>query len=241
MRIIYPGEAARLEKRPGPLLEKFRSPTKESSSGPASEWMIGLAATVLVIVLLDLGELNYSYYNFKGTDRPAAGFYNLLPDSLRTMTREAAKGWAFLWRTAPPLTTLPDHDMLCVPKSVVPIWDQAAPGSAEASFQQDVEDIARNVAKKYTKPGILYDENRDHAAGEEWLLYVEPSKLKQYQKGNIIPMPVDLRSYPPGETSLICGTTPGHNNGPDEYRAYAYTFEGKRILWRKEIHRYKQQ
>lgn len=42
-------------------------------------------------------------------------------------------------------------------------------------------------------------------------------------------MPVDLRQYNSTGANLICGQTIGHEQGPQNYKAYAIKFDGKNI------------
>ncbi len=42
-------------------------------------------------------------------------------------------------------------------------------------------------------------------------------------------MPVGVRQYNSTGANLICGQPHGHKQGPQNYKAYAITFDGKKI------------
>lgn len=43
-------------------------------------------------------------------------------------------------------------------------------------------------------------------------------------------MPVDLMQYNSAGVNLICGQTYGHEQGPEKYKAYVITFDGRKLL-----------
>lgn len=247
MRVIKPGEKGpgRKKSPPEPSFQPPYDPPRKPPKPPRrtpqppkiSENPVEFSlAVVAVIIFLWVTGTIYDYHNTKGNDRPGAWLLNSLPEPLMNLSRGIAKINATVAAAPQPITTLPDHVMLCVPNSIWFAWKDPKHGSQEALFKQDAEDIARNVARKYTKPDMLYYQNKDHESmsgpeGGEWIMYAEPEKLEEYQKGNIIPMPVDLRLYKPNGKNLICGETPGHEEGRRSYQAFAYTHKGEVILW----------
>ena len=184
---------------------------------------------ILLIVLAVLLELNFQYYDYKGTGpmSPFRDVYRFLPGGVPAVLRSAGQWWGRLVHARTPVTLLPDHVMLCVPKEIE--WENPEPGSPEAIFKADVEMIVRGVARRHAKPGITFDENEYYFRGSGWTAYADREFLDVYRAGQRHPLPVDLKEYLAVGSNLICGNTTGHKNGPERYRAYAYTFEGEAL------------
>lgn len=249
MRVIKPGEKGpRKKKPPEPSFQppyeppqpphKPPKPPRRTPQSPKISENPGLFAIAVVIVIIFLWVFgtNYDYHNTKGNDRPGSWLLSSLPEPLMNLSRGIAKVYATVAHEPEPVTTLPDHVMLCVPNTIWFDWKEPDPGSGAELFKQDAEDIARHVARKYTKPDMLYYQNKDHEnmsgpEGGEWIMYAEKEKLIEYLNGNIIPMPVDLRLYKPNGKNLVCGETPGHEEGRLRYNGFAYTHKGEVIVW----------
>ncbi len=189
---------------------------------------------ILLIVFAVLMEINFQYYDYKGKMPFSPGrliYKDVLPGPVAGVLRGAGKLWGGFVHGRTAVTLLPDHVMLCVPKLIE--WEDPAPGSAEALYKEDVENIVRSVAKRHAQPGVTFDENGFHYDGGGWTAYAEMGFLKIYQAGNRHPLPVDLREYWSVGSNLICGNTHLHDDGSEHYRAYAYTFEGEVVKARE--------
>lgn len=185
---------------------------------------------ILLVVAALLLELNYQYYDYKGKMPLSAGrfiYRDVFPDVVTGLLRRAGKLWGWFVHRRTAVTLLPDHVMLCVPKSIE--WENPAAGSAETAYKADVEIIMRNVARRHAQPGMTFDENRFHYDGGGWIAYTDVKDLEIYRAGNSLSIPVALAEYSSVGSNLICGNTNGREEGPEHYRAYAYTFEGEAV------------
>lgn len=186
---------------------------------------------VTIIFLLVAGlflELNFQYYDYKGQMPLSPGrfiYRDILPGVATGLLRGAGKLWGGFVHGTTAVTLLPDHVMLCVPKTMT--WDNLAPDSLETVYKAEVENVVRSVARRHTMPGVTFDENHFHYDSGGWTVYAEPKVLQMYQEGNPPAQPVIVNDYWSVGSNLICGNTAGHEEGPEHYRAYAYTFEGK--------------
>lgn len=192
---------------------------------------------VTIIILLAAAlflELNFQYYDYKGKMPLSPGrfiYQDILPGVATSVLRRAGKLWGAFVHGRTAVTLLPDHVMLCVEKTMV--WEDAAPGSPEALYKEDVENIVRSVAQRHARPGMSFDEDRFHYDGGGWIAYTDVEWLKLYRAGNRLAMPVVLYEYWSVGSNLICGNTNGREEGPEYYRAYAYTFEGEVVKARE--------
>jgi hypothetical protein len=184
---------------------------------------------ILLIVASLLLELNFQYYDFKGKMPLSPGrllYKDILPERVTILTRKAGKWWGRMTRGRTAVTLLPDHVMLCVPKAIE--WENLAPDSMESVYKADVENVVRSVARRHTMPGVTFDENRFHYDGGGWTAYAEEKVLKMYQEGHRLTLAVAIDEYWSVGSNLICGNTYGHKEeGPEHFRAYAYTYEGE--------------
>ena len=237
MRIIYPGETRKGKKREKPFKKKWR-PSLPRPSLPRikiNSTYVWLGAFLLLLLSIP-SEINYQYYAYKGRfPTPLGDIYPLFPDIVRSLAREGARQWAALTDRPVPVTTLPDHVMLCISKSLTRQWNNPPPGSMEGRFKNDVEDLARSIAKRHTKPGISYDENDNHVSVDDgsWIIYADPQWLNRYRNGQFNPEMYNLFQYVGTGSNHICVSTTGHKDGPENYIGYAYTFNGEKILWRE--------
>ena len=214
-------------------------PTNTAKPPRASAWgalrkAISPGKIILLLVAALFLEVNFQYYDYKGKMPLSPGrfiYQDVLPGVVTGLLRGAGKLWGGFIHGRTAVTLLPDHVMLCVPKSME--WDDPAPGSAEAAYKADVEIIMRNVALRHAQPGMTFDENRFHYDGGGWIAYADQQFLNIYREGRNHPVPVDLREYHAVGSNLICGNTAGHDKGPEYYRAYAYTFEGEAVKVRE--------
>lgn len=182
---------------------------------------------ILLLVAALFLELNFQYYDYKGKMPLSPGrfiYQDILPGVVTGVLRGAGKLWGGFVHGRTAVTLLPDHVMLCVEKTMV--WEDAAPGSPEALYKEDVENIMRSVAQRHAMPGVTFDEDRFHYDGGGWIAYTDVKGLEIYRAGNRLAMPVALDEYWSVGSNLICGNTNGREEGPEHYRAYAYTFEG---------------
>lgn len=189
---------------------------------------------ILLIVFAVLMEINFQYYDYKGKMPLSPGrliYKDVLPGVVTGVLRRGGQWWGRILHGRMPVTLLPDHVMLCVPKSIE--WEDAAPGSAEALYKEDVENIVRSVAKRHAQPGITFDENKFHYDGGGWIAHTDVKGLEVYRSGSHLAMPVALAEYHAVGSNLICGNTNGREEGPDHYRAYAITFEGEAVSARE--------
>lgn len=185
---------------------------------------------ILLIVVAVVLEVNFQYYDYKGKMPVSPGrfiYKDVLPGPVTRLLRGAGQWWGRVLHGRVAVTLLPDHVMLCVPKSIE--WENPAAGSAEAAYKADVEIIMRNVARRHAQPGKTFDENRFHYDGGGWIAYTDVKDLEIYRAGNSLSMPVALAEYSSVGSNLICGNTNGREEGPEHYRAYAYTFEGDAV------------
>lgn len=181
---------------------------------------------ILLIVLALFCEGNFRYYDFKGSGpvSPFRSVYKMLPGPVAGLLRGAGHWWGRVVHGRVPVTLLPDHVMLCVPMSVE--WDNAAAGSPEAAYREDVEAVMRSVAKRHAQPGVTWDENRFHY-GRAWIGYADEKGVEVYRKGERLSVPVAIGEYAATGSNLICGNTTGREDGPEKYRAFAVTFSGE--------------
>lgn len=182
---------------------------------------------ILLLVAALFLELNFQYYDYKGKMPLSPGrfiYQDILPGVATSVLRGAGKLWGGFVHGRTAVTLLPDHVMLCVEKTMV--WEDAVPGSPEALYKEDVENIVRSVAQRHAQPGVSFDEDRFHYDGGGWIAYTDVKGLEIYRAGNRLTMPVSLDEYWSVGSNLICGNTNGREEGPEHYRAYAYTFEG---------------
>lgn len=185
---------------------------------------------ILLIVAALLLEGNFQYYDYKGKMPLSPGrliYQDAMPGPVAGLLRGAGQWWGRVLHGRVPVTLLPDHVMLCVPKTIE--WENPAPGSAEAAYKADVENVVRSVAKRHAQPGITFDENRFHYDGGGWIAYADARFVNIYRAGNRPVQPVGIDEYWSVGTNLICGKTNGHEDGPGNYRAYAYTFAGAAV------------
>lgn len=186
--------------------------------------IIALLAAVLFL------ELNFQYYDYKGKMPFSPGrliYQDILPDVVTGVLRGAGKLWGGFVHGRTAVTLLPDHVMLCVEKTMA--WEDVAPGSPEALYKAHVEDVVRSVAQRHAQPGVTFDEDRFHYDGGGWIAYTDVTAVEIYRTGNRLVTPVALAEYWSVGSNLICGNTNGREEGPEHYRAYAYTFEGKAV------------
>lgn len=183
---------------------------------------------ILLIVAALLLEGNFHYYDFKGSGplSPFRSVYKMLPGPVAGLLRGAGQWWGRILHGRVPVTLLPDHVMLCVPMAVE--WENPAPGSGEAAYKADVEMVMRSVASRHAQPQMTFDENRFHYQSA-WIGYADERMLSVYRAGNRHPLPVVFAEYSAVGSNLICGNTNGHEDGPERYRAYAYTFTGEAL------------
>lgn len=185
---------------------------------------------ILVCIAALFLELNFQYYDYKGemAFSPLRLLYkDLLPDSVTSLLRGAGKFWGGFVHGRTAVTLLPDHVMLCVPKTIE--WENPAPNSPEEAYKMDVESIMRIVARQHAQPGVTFDENGVHYEGGGWIAYVDLKFLEIHRAGDRRTLPMDLREYWSVGTNHICGNTFLNKEGPEHYRAYAYTFEGRAV------------
>lgn len=210
-------------------------PTNTAKPPRASAWgalrkAISPGKIILLLIAALFLEVNFQYYDYKGKMPLSPGrfiYKDVLPGVVTGMLRGAGKLWGGFVHGRTAVTLLPDHVMLCVPKSIE--WDDPAPGSAEAAYKADVEIIMRNVVRRHAQPGMTFDENRFHYDGGGWIAYADVKGLESYRAGNSPAIPVALAEYSSVGSNLICGNTNGREDGPEHYRAYAYTFEGAAV------------
>jgi hypothetical protein len=188
---------------------------------------------IALIVFAVLMELNFQYYDYKGKMPLSPGrfiYQDILPGVATSLLRRAGQWWGRVLHSRTPVTLLPDHVMLCVPKAIE--WEDPAPGSAEALYKSDVEDIVRSVAQRHAMPGVTFDEDRFHYDGGGWIAYADVEGLKIYRTGNRLVMPVVLYETWNVGSNQVCGNTHKREEGPEYYRAYAYTFGGEVVkVW----------
>lgn len=187
------------------------------------------AARILLLILAALLlEGNFRYYDFKGEGAvsPFQFVYKRLPAPVAGVFRGAGQWWGRLIHGRVPLTLLPDHVMLCVPKALA--WENVAAGSPEAAYREDVEAVMRNVAKRHAQPGKTWDENRFHYR-RAWIGYADERAAEVYRRGERLSVPVALGEYSATGSNLICGNTTGRDDGPEKYRAFAVTFSGEML------------
>ena len=185
---------------------------------------------ILSFVAALLLEGNFQYYDYKGKMPLSPGrliYQDVMPGPVAGLLRGAGQWWGRVVHARVPVTLLPDHVMLCVPKTIE--WENPAPDSPEAAYKADVEYVVRSVAKRHAQPGMTFDENRFHYDGGGWIAYAEAQYLEFYRAGKSHPLPVDLKEYHAVGSNLVCGNTTGHKDGPGNYRAYAYTFAGAAV------------
>ena len=183
---------------------------------------------ILLIVLAVLTEANFQYYDFKGRGplSPFYDVYSFMPGPVTVVLRGAGQWWGRVLHGRVPVTLLPDHVMLCVPKALA--WEDAAPGSAEAAYKDDVEAVMRSVAKRHAQPDMTWDENPFHDR-QAWIGHADVAALETYRAGKRLVMPVALHEYASTGMNFICGNTTGADEGPEHYRAFAVTFSGEMV------------
>lgn len=189
---------------------------------------------VFFVVVALVCEVNYQYYDYKGIGpaSPFADIYRLLPRPIAQLFRGAGKLWGSAAHGHLPVTLLPDHIMLCVPRTMDNDWKNAAPGSPEQRYSQTVHVFAKAVAARQAKPGVTYDEAHPEMSIPEyhqpWILYASAGLFNEFKNGTEY-KPVTIKQYHSHGSNLICGNTEGNRQGPEYYVAYAYTFEGEAL------------
>lgn len=191
--------------------------------------MMDARKIILLIVLSLFLEGNFRYYDFKGRGpvSPFYDLYSLMPEHIAGLLRGAGKWWGRVAHRRVPVTLLPDHVMLCVPKAMP--WEDVEAGSPAGDYKTDIEVIMRGVARRHAEPGITFDENGNHNRGSGWVGYVEAAVIEMYRAGVRPDMKVALNEYHSTGSNHVCGNTNGHKDGPENYRAIAYTFEGEAL------------
>lgn len=208
------------------------SKNRKSFFGRLLPWL--MAGTALAVVM----QINYWHYDrkghapFVGLDR---GYDSMSPETAANM-RAGASFWTAATGQNTAVTLLPDHMTVCVSNELADEFNNPAPGSAMDRLKREVESQTEGpygIAKRHTEPGITYDENKNHRAGDggHWHIYVDRHNLNQYQGGGPV-LPLLAFAYHNTQLrSFGCGTTNGHEDGPENYdkASYHLTHDGTKI------------
>ena len=213
-----------------------------------------LAATALCGTM----EANYQFQDFKGYDPALTPAYQKLSPEMRKFSIDAADLWSLSGALRDrPVNALPDHSLVCIPNNMAERYNNAAAGSPEANYFQEIELHADLVKQRHTEPNMSYGENENHRVDFDghWLFYANKGEEKLYENGQRPLGPLYAQAYKSASyplSSLLskllsflfgnafngnieCGNTEGHktgpNSGPENYNqaSYLLTHDGTKI------------